>query len=663
MSIVTAAALAAAVAPAARAQAPAAPVVLLDVPYLPQSEALCGGAAAAMVMRYWGAPDAYAESFADLVRRDEGGIRGDDLLRALAARGWEARSLRGDAAFVHTQIDRRRPAVALIEERPGRFHYVVVVGWANGRVVVHDPARAPFRVWPEAEFTRRWAVSDFWTLLLLPGATSFRPKAEAARPGVPAPVSAAPCAAMVDEGVRLASGGAREDARRLFDLAAAACPTSSAPRREIAGLHALSGEWADAASHAATAVDLDPRDTHAWRILATARFLEGERDAAVDAWNRVGEPRVDLVNVVGLERTRFEVVDDAAAIAPRSMLTRAALERARRRVGQLPAIAASRAAYEPGENGRANVNVTVFERPVLPTSPAALAALGVRLLSDREAAVAVASPTGSGELWTAAYRWWEHRPRAAFGFAAPGPFGGVVRLDAFDERQTYGSADAALAERRRSVALGWQDWPRAATRWDVRAGADRWQDRGASLAVGTGVEHHVARDRAVVSARAGAWIGDVRTWTASASGSWRSTKELDGSAWLAGAGVALAGADAPLALWPGAGTTQRADAPLRAHPAVVSGRIDDAVLGRRLAHAGLEWRQWLPPLKRLVRVAPAVFVDAARAARGAAFTDARFHVDAGIGLRLALPGVGVIGFDVARGLRDGKTAFSFGWRP
>ena len=36
----------------------------LAVPVSPQSEALCGGAAAAMVMRYWGATGVYAESFA-----------------------------------------------------------------------------------------------------------------------------------------------------------------------------------------------------------------------------------------------------------------------------------------------------------------------------------------------------------------------------------------------------------------------------------------------------------------------------------------------------------------------------------------------------------------------------------------------------------------------
>src|SRR5262249_3433792 len=50
-----------------------APVVL-DVPYLPQTEALCGAAAAAMVFRYWGDVHADIQSFHALVDRKAGGI-------------------------------------------------------------------------------------------------------------------------------------------------------------------------------------------------------------------------------------------------------------------------------------------------------------------------------------------------------------------------------------------------------------------------------------------------------------------------------------------------------------------------------------------------------------------------------------------------------------
>jgi len=40
---------------------------VLDVPFIAQSESLCGGAAAAMVLRYWGERGLTAESFASLV--------------------------------------------------------------------------------------------------------------------------------------------------------------------------------------------------------------------------------------------------------------------------------------------------------------------------------------------------------------------------------------------------------------------------------------------------------------------------------------------------------------------------------------------------------------------------------------------------------------------
>src|SRR5512135_643129 len=61
------------------------PVRLLEVPYVPQSEALCGGAAMAMVLRYWGEPAVLAEDFAGLVERGGAGIRTDALVQAVRA--------------------------------------------------------------------------------------------------------------------------------------------------------------------------------------------------------------------------------------------------------------------------------------------------------------------------------------------------------------------------------------------------------------------------------------------------------------------------------------------------------------------------------------------------------------------------------------------------
>jgi len=52
---------------------------VLDVPFIAQSESLCGGAAAAMVLRYWGERGLTAESFASLVDASAAGIRTNAL--------------------------------------------------------------------------------------------------------------------------------------------------------------------------------------------------------------------------------------------------------------------------------------------------------------------------------------------------------------------------------------------------------------------------------------------------------------------------------------------------------------------------------------------------------------------------------------------------------
>lgn len=644
-----------------RAQGTARPLEVLDVPYLAQSEALCGGAAAAMVMRFWGEKGVYAETFADLVDRAAGGIRGSDLLAALATRGWDARSFRGDPSLVREQLAKRRPVVALVEDRPGRFHYVVVVAWADGRVIVHDPARAPFRVIDEASFVRAWDASGRWTMLVLPrGGVGPSQGAEPEGGAAPGPVPA-PCGAMVDEGVRLAGSGDLGGAQRVLEAARDVCPQTSAPWRELAGVHALRGHWRDAAAAARRATDIDPTDRHAWRTLATSLYLENDPLGALAAWNRIGEPIIDIININGLARLRHDVASRALGLERQALLTPGALARARRRIAELPAAQAARAGYRPDEHEQVQVDVTVIERPLLPTSVPSIAAAGVRLVSNRELALAVGTPTGGGELWELSYRWWERRPRVALAFSSPSPFGGVWRLEAFDERQTYARIGGTTEERRRGALFSAHDWLTGNTRVEAGVGIDRWNQADTTVAIRGGVEQHVLDDTVLLLASAGRWFGGRTAWTASVAAEWRSSAAREGRVWHARGGVDAAGGGAPLALWYGAGTGQPEGAPLRAHAMLDGGVVDRAVFGRRLVHAGAEWRWWMQPQRRPLRVAPAAFVDVARATRGADFTDARAHVDAGVGLRVAVPGAGVVRLDVARGLRDGRMALSIGW--
>src|SRR5688572_11383937 len=99
-----------------------------------------------MVLRYWGERSISADSFAHLVDRSAAGIRTDALTAEIAKQGWKATAVRGTGPLVQGQLAQGRPVIALFEDRPGAFHYVVVAAWHERGVVFHDPARAPFRV-------------------------------------------------------------------------------------------------------------------------------------------------------------------------------------------------------------------------------------------------------------------------------------------------------------------------------------------------------------------------------------------------------------------------------------------------------------------------------------------------------------------------------------
>ncbi len=147
-------------------------VVRLSVPYVKQTRALCGGAAAAMMLRFWGDREATAQQFASLVDRGAGGISNAVLTSAIEQRGWNAVQFHGSIESVEDRLRDGQPVIVLTHERGERYHYVVVVGFTNEHVVLHDPARGPSRMMKIDVFSRAWTAAGSWALLVLPNAGS-----------------------------------------------------------------------------------------------------------------------------------------------------------------------------------------------------------------------------------------------------------------------------------------------------------------------------------------------------------------------------------------------------------------------------------------------------------------------------------------------------------
>ena len=135
-----------------------------------------------MVMRYWGARGLDAESFAHLVDRSAAGIRTTALIDDIRRRGWTATAIAGTNEAVSRELADGRPILTLIEDRPGTFHYIVVIGATPRAVVYHDPARTAFRTMSREEFDRRWSAADHWMALVVPTAVGRRRHRRRRRP-------------------------------------------------------------------------------------------------------------------------------------------------------------------------------------------------------------------------------------------------------------------------------------------------------------------------------------------------------------------------------------------------------------------------------------------------------------------------------------------------
>jgi Papain-like cysteine protease AvrRpt2 len=649
----------------------------ISVPYVPQTDALCGGAAAAMVFRYWGEAHAGVEPFAALVERRAGGvtgISGEVLDRAVRERGWRTERTSASLESLRERLERRQPVIVLIADRRDLFHYVVVVGFDASAVIVHDPAWGPSRHLPLSEFSRLWAASEHWSLVILPNEAGTLPGV--ARRTETSPLEGTAIVPSTDRcdlllSRAIADVGARglDDADSILGEVRAHCPASAGPLRELAGVRFAQKRWKDATALAREALAIAPGDAYALEVLASSRFMEDDPIGALRAWNQIDRPQLDLVRIEGLRHARYQTIAEALRLRPNTLLTADAFQQASHRLNELPDRSTARLAVRPEADGFASVDVVIAERAGLPRGLGGWASAGVRAGVDREAALSLPGFAGQGEVWTASWRWWNNRPRVAVGFAAPrvGGLFGVWRVEGSWEAETYTTDGIAFRrESRQHAGLSVSDWLSGQVRYSINAGLDSWDTGRKAASVGGSIERRWFRDRLSVG-------GDVMTWlgiegrgfqTGGVRATGRSSTDARDWVYQATIGSALVSNDAPLALWPGAGEGRARSELLRAHPLLDAGILDvsaQSAFGRSIIYGSAEAQRWFAR-PRLVRLGAAAFVDVADARRQLSIgTSARF-TDIGAGLRVRVPGVNkVLRIDVAHGLQDGADALTIGW--
>ncbi len=629
--------------------------MVTDVPFIAQTVDLCGGAAAAMVLRYWGFEDVQAQDFASFVNRETRGITTGDLVVALGSRGLAARPIKAEAEDARREIANARPVIALIDGGGGRLHYVVIVAWANRRVLFHDPSVGPFRLLNETEFLRLWKATGGFALVATPGTTAL-PQAAPAIPEAPARVRSE-CDPLVDHAIGIARGADPELAVTELVAAGEMCPSDARALDALAGVRFRQKRWMEAATFARQAVARDPTDAEAWRLLGASLYLADDPRPALAAWNRIDEPRIDRVEIEGLARTRVDIATAAIGLQPRDPLTLESIRLAERRLDQLPTAAGGKVTYRPRGGGRADVVAAVGEGGLIEPRVVLALRLGAEFVGKHEARLRINSPTGRGEALELGGRFESHRPSAWASIETPRLAGlpGVMILSGVWDRQTYELAgnigDAATVETRRRGAMDWSHWLTSSLRLEAGLGAERFDAQGSFGSVRGAADRRFLGDRAALVASGGAWtglrgapgfaeFGGTATFRSAARPRrWALAARFDGR---------RATDAAPRAVWPSAGTGASRAFLLRGSPLVSDGIVVGEAFGRGLLHATVEAERQVVE-RVFVRLGIAAFADWSKpwdTARSPGPGQGIFAI--GAGLRIHAPGSTAFRFDVAK---------------
>lgn len=610
----------------------------IEVPFVAQEPLLCGGAAAAMVERFWGVRGVYGEDFRHLVRNEEGGIRASELTSALTERGYAVDVFRDRPDGVFAALEEGVPPILLLESGATRLHYVVLVGLEDDATWIHDPNFGPSRRITREELLHRWRASGYWALVATPAGAERTSEGETASAGGSA-------TAAVDAAMQRLRAGDLEGAR--------------AAARELLG----SGESEAAIGR---------------RILATGWFLDGNRGRALEEWNELGEPRIDLVRIEGIGATRYHVAADRMALRHGEVLTAPSLALARRRLAGLPAVQASRVAYRPLPDGTVEVQASVLEHRRMPDPPA-LAIQGVRGLLNRRVALDVGPLIAAGDRWRATGSWQPAQRYVGGSVSVPAPpFPGIatvgfeLRRERFGLQASQNGGEApVVTERRRRGSLEVQEWVHPRLRLGASVVLESWKVPSRSLESGEPASGELdtgdAEARLVggglsarwtsndddvwLLARGDGWVGSGRSFGRGSLEAGATIPRGTRREWRIRAGGIAVSRDAPRMLWPGAGSDRIRDPNLRAHGLVANDAITGPALGRQLLHGTAEHRVFgrLGP----TRLGASVFLDAAHARlRGGAARD-RVFLDVGAGIFVAA-GPDEVAVSLARG--------SSGWR-
>jgi tetratricopeptide (TPR) repeat protein len=163
-------------------------------------------------------------------------------------------------------------------------------------------------------------------------------------------------------GTALAQLGRLDDAHHALLAGQRLAPQDKRFPIELAGVAFKQKQYSAASAWLRPALRIDPNDRYANDFLGTVYFLEGNLDAALKYWNRIGKPYIETVQPDHPLRIRPALLDRALAFSAASELRLADLETSRVRLEGLEIFPAPRIQLAARLEGKFDAILNLQER-------------------------------------------------------------------------------------------------------------------------------------------------------------------------------------------------------------------------------------------------------------------------------------------------------------
>jgi len=147
-------------------------LLIEGVPFFTQDEYMCGPAALASVIGYYGSGRGMDEVAGEVYSKKIKGTLPMDLLIFAKEKGFEAKYYRGSVEDVRESLKRREPLILFLNLGYDFYpvgHYIVAVGIDEGAVYAHSGTEKE-KAFTLGELEKAWSKTGYSTLLVRPKA-------------------------------------------------------------------------------------------------------------------------------------------------------------------------------------------------------------------------------------------------------------------------------------------------------------------------------------------------------------------------------------------------------------------------------------------------------------------------------------------------------------